>query len=153
MPGRSDSTGYQKARELTVFYGLLTLAYMGAIYHFSSLPGSRISLPAPDYVMHALEYLGLGGLLGITIRSAGRMRDSLQNPPGIKSNARGSSFRVCVSLPVSIGFAYALSDEFHQFFVPGRNASISDLAADLFGIVLAQIFLKLSYDFRPHGQM
>lgn len=134
MPGRSDSAGYRKARALTVFYGILTLAYMGAIYHFSSLPGSRISLPAPDYVMHALEYLGLGGLLGITIRSAGRMR--------------GSS-----SLTVFIGFAYALSDEFHQFFVPGRNASISDLAADLFGIILAQIFLKLFYDFRPHEHM
>ncbi len=144
MPGRSDSTGYRKARTLTVFYSIFTLAYMGAIYHFSSLPGSRISLPAPDYVMHALEYFGLGGLLGITIRSAGRMQ---------KSYTGASPFRFRVSLTVFIGFAYALSDEFHQFFVPGRDASISDLAADLFGIILAQIFLKLSYDFRPHGHM
>jgi VanZ family protein len=35
-----------------------------------------------------------------------------------------------------IGGLYALSDEFHQGFVPGRNAELSDLAFDLLGIIL-----------------
>jgi VanZ family protein len=31
---------------------------------------------------------------------------------------------------------YALSDEFHQLFVPGRAFQLSDLGLDLFGIII-----------------
>jgi VanZ family protein len=34
-------------------------------------------------------------------------------------------------------FLYGLSDEFHQSFVPGRDASIEDLLVDLLGILSA----------------
>ncbi|MGE5577533.1 MAG: VanZ family protein [Syntrophothermus sp.] len=122
---------HKKARALAIFYITLTLAYMVTIYRFSSLPGSQVSLPAPDYVMHALEYFGLGVLLGLTARSAVNM---------YKTSARPSNSHFLA--PIFIGFAYALSDEFHQFFVPGRNASVSDLLADLSGVIAAQILLQ-----------
>lgn len=35
-----------------------------------------------------------------------------------------------------IGGLYALSDEFHQSFVPGRNVELSDLAFDILGVAL-----------------
>ncbi len=35
-----------------------------------------------------------------------------------------------------IGGLYALSDEFHQSFVPGRTAELLDLAFDILGVVL-----------------
>ena len=43
-----------------------------------------------------------------------------------------------------IGTLYGVSDEFHQSFVPGRTASIWDLAADSIGVAIAQtvIFIK-----------
>ena len=31
---------------------------------------------------------------------------------------------------------FAISDEFHQSFVPGRSASLMDIGLDLLGIVL-----------------
>ena len=40
-----------------------------------------------------------------------------------------------------LGIAYAVSDEVHQLFVPGREAELSDLAADIVGIVAVQIAL------------
>ncbi|NOZ12731.1 MAG: hypothetical protein GXO69_03670 [Acidobacteria bacterium] len=35
---------------------------------------------------------------------------------------------------------YGLSDEFHQYFVPGRDCSLLDFAADVSGGTIALIF-------------
>jgi VanZ family protein len=37
---------------------------------------------------------------------------------------------------------YALSDEFHQSFVPGRNATLVDVAIDLTGFLVGQVLLS-----------
>jgi VanZ family protein len=36
-----------------------------------------------------------------------------------------------------IGCLYALSDEFHQSFVPGRTSELGDIIADCLGICMA----------------
>lgn len=45
--------------------------------------------------------------------------------------------------PVIFGFSglYALSDEFHQLFVPGRAFQLSDLLLDSIGIILGFLFI------------
>ena len=42
-----------------------------------------------------------------------------------------------------IGGLYAVSDEFHQSFVPGRNAGLLDLAFDILGVVLGFYMAKM----------
>jgi VanZ family protein len=42
---------------------------------------------------------------------------------------------------VGIGSLYALCDEFHQVFVPGRRAAVLDWGIDLSGAVLAMLVL------------
>lgn len=42
-----------------------------------------------------------------------------------------------------IGGLYALSDEFHQSFVPGRNAELLDLALDILGVVLGLYMARM----------
>ncbi len=37
---------------------------------------------------------------------------------------------------LSIGVVYAVSDEFHQSFVPGRDCSAGDLIADIAGLAI-----------------
>ena len=44
-----------------------------------------------------------------------------------------------------IGTLYGLSDELHQSFVPGRDASIEDAAADAFGALLGSLALVLYF--------
>lgn len=46
-----------------------------------------------------------------------------------------------------IGIAYAISDELHQFFVPGRGPGIKDVLIDSLGVVtgLALMFLILTF--------
>ncbi len=44
-------------------------------------------------------------------------------------------------LALAITAAYAISDELHQSFVPGRNASLLDLGFDMAGAILALALL------------
>jgi hypothetical protein len=53
-----------------------------------------------------------------------------------------------VFLVLLISLIYAASDEFHQFFVPGRFATIKDVAIDFFGSICAVLFLSSFKRFR-----
>ena len=89
-------------------YLAAALLYMAAIFALSSLPGSAAGIPPPwDKLAHFLEYAVLGFLLG---RGTGRFFSAL-----------------------AIAALYGASDELHQAFVPGREASALDWAADLLG--------------------
>ncbi|RKY37816.1 MAG: VanZ family protein, partial [Candidatus Omnitrophota bacterium] len=37
---------------------------------------------------------------------------------------------------------YAISDEIHQTFIPGRNASVKDVVADCVGILIGLYIVK-----------
>ena len=52
---------------------------------------------------------------------------------GIKDMMIGNRWLLMASIVV-IGFVVACLDEFYQYFVPGRDSSIMDLAADFAGI-------------------
>jgi VanZ family protein len=57
----------------------------------------------------------------------------------IKGNKKIKISYIILALCISI--IYALSDEFHQIFVPFRNASIQDILIDTIGIFLSTIFI------------
>lgn len=80
---------------------------------------SSVSIPfgAPDYFAHGLAYAVLGALL--THALAGGRIDRM-------------TWRLALMATV-IGALYGVTDEFHQWFVPGRFASVSDLIADAIG--------------------
>jgi VanZ family protein len=40
-----------------------------------------------------------------------------------------------------LGIGYAATDELHQLFVPGRQAELSDLLADILGIITVQLVI------------
>ena len=49
---------------------------------------------------------------------------------------------ILVSTLITVGFA--LFDEIHQIFIPGRHGDIADAAADIVGILIAQVvFVKV----------
>ena len=81
----------------------------------------------PDKVGHMILYVFFGMLLYLTLKNS--------QYPSFRDNA--------MLLAIAIGILYGMSDEFHQSFVPGRNADIGDLAADGIGVTLAQTFIFL----------
>ena len=110
------------SRRLSWGYLLITVGYMGAIYLLSSLPGSATGPNTPAWRLagngfHIPLYAGLGCCFAVTMA---------QWP--WPSRAIGT---------LAIGLAYAIFDEWHQGFVPGRSSSLADILLDLAGLALA----------------
>ena len=83
---------------------------------------------------HFTEYLVLGMCLWLTARDvlARRLeRIARQVTP---------SFLV----PWAIGAFYAVTDEIHQYFVPGRSCELRDMLIDTFGVAAGVLLCRLA---------
>lgn len=139
---------------------LLTLIWMCAIWYFSAKPADQSTEMSHEtgkviasiihrdfnrwepekqagYVMnidhmvrkgaHFAEYTLLGILMSASFWFNGR---------------RGSRFWL---LAWGIGACYAVSDELHQYFVPGRSCQISDMILDSAGVLFGVLCMFFAY--------
>jgi len=91
------------------------------IFYFSSIPtdsvpGSSLQRFLILKSFHLIEYFILFILLYVSFRK--------------------------IKFSAIIAYLYALSDEIHQYFIPGRTAKISDTFIDLVGIIAGIIILR-----------
>jgi VanZ family protein len=105
---------------------MLALAWMGLLFYLSHQPGidSPLLFPGQDKVFHA----GVYGILAILL-----LMSLPRGPLGYDRQQIGSS--------VLIASLYGISDEIHQYFVPGRNSDVMDWAADTAGALIAAALL------------
>jgi VanZ family protein len=110
---------------------LPVVAWAALIFTLSSIPDLGTGLGGWDLVLrkaaHVAEYVVLGALLARAITTA---------PPFPRVNA--------VVWAWAIGTAYAASDELHQHFVPGRQASGFDIALDAAGVAVGVLVIRLA---------
>lgn len=102
------------------------ILYAVSLYWASSLPRlpiPQLGLQFQDKLIHALAYAILSALIYL----------ALTKPWPLVTRP--------VLWSVVLGFLYGASDEWHQHFVAGRTAEWADLAADLTGVLLAQVAL------------
>lgn len=105
---------------------LLALAWMALLFYLSNQP----SLETPtlfsgqDKVLHAAVY----ALLGVLLLAAQPRQ------------AQGYSWQQ-VGISVLIASLYGLSDEIHQYFIPGRSSEVLDWVADSAGALIAASLL------------
>lgn len=114
-------------KHITWFW-LPPIGHMAAIFFVSSLSNPQIGGDMPDYALHALEYLLLALLL---------IRLFLTNPFQRASVNMSISWRQACLLGMALSILYGISDEIHQYFIPGRHCSLHDVAADAFASALA----------------
>lgn len=102
-------------------YQLPAILYMIFIFYLSSGPVTIDILNSiPDYYLHTAEYAALCVLLFWAIHE------------GLAPKAaRGSAW-----LPAVFTILYGISDEYHQSFVPQREASLHDVLSDTIGAAL-----------------
>ncbi len=105
------------------------LAYMLLVFLVSSASRPALLQYAPDYTWHFVGYFVMGLL---AIRALAR---------GLAHLAGGKAARFGVMLALF----YASSDEWHQSFVPGRVASLQDIAVDALGIASALVLLHIHW--------
>jgi VanZ family protein len=97
------------------------LALMAAIFLLSATPSDEmVNFGVYDLLVKKGSHMVGYGLLALAfLRALGYRR------------------RNHILLVLLLVFLYAASDEFHQSFVPGRNASLVDVGIDLVGAVFA----------------
>ena len=103
-----------------------------AIFVLSSRPvppeaEPYLIFPQADKVVHFVEYAIFGLLLYVAYDRGGFER--LRQSPAL--------------LSVVTGIGYAISDEIHQSFVPGRDSSVEDLLVDCIGILFAVVAIAI----------
>ncbi len=117
-------------KALIIFYlWVPVLAQMSLIFYFSAQPGGSAvleSFPLPA----GLGHLGGYGLLGLFLYRA------------FNRGLWGWSFQAA-KYSMLVAVVYALSDELHQLFVPGRQAALTDVFIDAAGALLALAAIRL----------
>lgn len=83
-----------------------------------------IGIGIEDKILHIAAYFIFGLCLVYSIT-------------GIK---KGINNRTLLTILLLIGASYALSDEIHQYYVPGRESDIADFIADVAGIIISYFF-------------
>jgi VanZ family protein len=97
---------------------------MATIFVLSSIPRVPGASVVPDWVTHGIAY-GVGAVLIARALDGGSPR---------------LSGRVSVAA-VALATAYGVTDEYHQSFVPGRQAEVADVVKD-FGGAAVFTFLR-----------
>lgn len=111
-----------------LLFHLPAVAYAALIYYISSL--QHIHPPSfgmawDDKIYHFGEYAVFSILIFIAL----------------KYYRAGFIARHVHVWAVTVPWLFAVTDEIHQYYVPGRDATLGDLAADFLGAVCAQVFL------------
>ena len=103
-------------------YVTLTIFYASLIFVLSSFPKvPTIERPFLDKLEHVIEY----SVLGFLAMSCFKKID-----------------RKTIIFAILITSLYGVLDEFHQYFVPGRDFSVLDMLADSLGSIVG-IGIKL----------
>ncbi|MFQ5800747.1 MAG: VanZ family protein [Candidatus Hydrothermarchaeales archaeon] len=106
-----------------MFQWLPFIVYAGFIFYLSAqpyieIPGGILFLDPESLLLHLIEYIPLGFLAARAVSKTPRL--SSYDP---------------FFFPVLISATYGLTDEAHQYFVPGRTASLLDATADALGVI------------------
>jgi VanZ family protein len=99
-------------------------AFMFLISCLSHIPGDEIDLPPfpfADKIIHFSVYTVLGCLL--------QLRGPLMNRMGVMKAAPS------LFIGILAGTLHGILDEIHQMYVPFRDFSYYDMAADMLGVV------------------
>jgi len=110
----------------SLFYGMPVILYAGMIFFISSFSDFSEEIPSFsgfDGLLHIIEYYLFGWLIIRWLLSKKKTFVNLYAP----------------FLTILIGVLYGVGDEWHQSFVPGREATLTDVFFDGIGIVAATV--------------
>ncbi|RDY28680.1 hypothetical protein CHL78_003850 [Romboutsia weinsteinii] len=142
----------------TIILIAIVLLWMGVIYNYSDKNGKESKLSS-DRVIKAVEVVGKTSLAD---KKNSKMTD-IRYIRLVRKSAHimsylilavlvfMASYEIKKSINKSIWYSfiistlYAMSDEYHQYFVPGRSASIKDVGIDMIGIILGIILIYTIY--------
>lgn len=111
---------------------LFVILWMLVIFYFSSLPsvGPRFPVEFVDTLMRKFAHVGEYAILMLLAVNA------------FRHTYPWASLQQVLQLAFVFSLLYAVSDEWHQLFVQGREGTFRDVVIDCIGITLAGLFLQ-----------
>lgn len=138
---------------------LLVILWMGVIFYFSNQPAT-VSTSQSNKVIHALDKISedstIGKILHVLYESKGAsfvIRKSahmisyaiLAVLSFIMVYAHKTYIKYSFIYGFFITFLYAITDEIHQLFVPGRAGMVQDVLIDSLGAIIGLSLITLIY--------
>lgn len=149
-----------KLSTLNIMSILLVAAIMAMIFAFSAQNGvvsSQSSAGITDKITHGIvpsieskpqdAKIKIYDMIGMIIRKFAHFAEFFALGASITFmfatfKCKNKAMRI---YPVLIGALYAASDEFHQYFVPGRAAKITDVLIDTAGVIVGCAMVNIIY--------
>lgn len=119
-----------------IFHYLL-FAYCLLIFTVSSFPGDefpKIDITLIDKYVHFVVYFGLCLLFFYSLKNQTKFTKLHSSP---------------LFFALLFTSLYGITDEVHQYFVPGRSSDILDWVSDTIGALLCLLFIKIFYKKLP----
>jgi VanZ family protein len=111
-------------RRQALLRALAPLALMALIFWLSSMSSDEEAKPLWEVMLRKLGHFG--GYTALALLWFWALRRSAQS---------------AIPIAVAISLVYAVSDEYHQTFVPGRTGTPIDVAIDAAGIAFAMLLI------------
>jgi len=106
-------------------YWLPVLAWAGVIFYFSSLPDLKSGFePTIDFILRKAAHMIEFGILACLFLRIGFCHEKSEN------------MKYIFLLAILFSILYAVTDEYHQSFVAGREMAVRDILIDGVGTVL-----------------
>lgn len=144
---------------ITVILWALVITWMGGIFYFShqtKQESGNLSSGISDKLYETIEWTPGGKTkvhndtwfrwkYEVFVRKSAHMMLyavlSMLLTLAVERHTEKKLFRFII--PFGIGVLYAVSDEIHQHYVPGRSGNFTDVLWDLAGIIIGCLVLKL----------
>ena len=106
------------------------------IFLQSALPAELSKQESGFFVVRLAEALGLDeDLVSFIVRKGAHFTEYLLLGISLFLTVRDLVKKECFRFPWVIGAVYAVSDEVHQYFVPGRSCEMRDVVIDACGVL------------------
>lgn len=123
-------TWFEKHNKLSwtiTIIGAIAIFYISSLTFEPSVPGTNIL----SMLYHILAFFFFSLFLLISL-------------------TKGKGKFLPFTLAILISIAYGISDEIHQFFVPGRYCGLFDVGLDSLGILFASMIYFISIKYRKN---
>jgi hypothetical protein len=137
-----------------IFFSILSVCYIAAIF---ILAGAPVADSWSDFNPYSLLHIPLYGIMTLLlVCSLVPIPQVLKHRPFRPGNdptrprTRGTAgLKPRLFAAAAIAGVVGIFDEVHQFYVPGRDASVGDVVLDMVGIALALLLCWILFKARP----
>lgn len=138
-------------KRIAIIFLIVAAGCVLGMFYFSNQNGDRSNGISEDIVLHILNLLSISpdssikvmDLANFVIRKLAHFSEYTVLGIGLCGLMRVLVKRYWGIAAIVLGAVLASLDEFHQLFIPGRSAMVSDVVIDSCGVVVGSIIFTL----------